>query len=373
MNFWIKSAIQSIFLIVLVGHRNSSAIRVEFHGQSIGWMGISQNTSLRWGIRLIPRIHTNWTFHEKYQVATEASVNAFYVHEANERKIKPYRLWTTLSTSNWEIRLGLQQINFGSAFLLRSLMWFDRIDPRDPLRMTEGVYGLLYRYYVVNNVNLWTWILFGNEKPKGWELFGSDLNHPECGARIQMPLPRGEMALNFHKRKAKVKKAIEDPLISTGSHEEFRVALDGKWDIGPGIWFEECFVHRAIGKEIILKNQHFFTLGADYTFGIGHGLYVLTEHLESVSNEVPFGSGKTTKYVAFMADYPLSLTDRVSCIFFWDWEAQNGYRVFTWQRTTDQWSIYLMVFWNPKELSLPYPQALVWSGKGGQFLVVWHF
>jgi len=54
----------------------------------------------------------------------------------------------------------LQKINFGSATLFRLLMWFDRIDPRDPLKLTDGVYGLLLRYYFHNNTNIWLWGLY---------------------------------------------------------------------------------------------------------------------------------------------------------------------------------------------------------------------
>ena len=64
---------------------------------------------------------------------------------------------------------GLQKINFGSAVLLRPLMWFDSLDPRDPLQLTDGVYAVLLRYYFPNNANLWAWALYGNDSPKGWE------------------------------------------------------------------------------------------------------------------------------------------------------------------------------------------------------------
>jgi len=56
-------------------------------------------------------------------------------------------MWIRLSTKQFELRAGLQKINFGSATLLRPLMWFDKIDPRDPLQLTDGVYALLARYY----------------------------------------------------------------------------------------------------------------------------------------------------------------------------------------------------------------------------------
>ena len=66
------------------------------------------------------------------------------------------------SSDQFELRLGLQKINFGSASMLRPLMWFDQMDPRDPLHLTDGVWGLLARYYFLNNANIWLWGLYGN-------------------------------------------------------------------------------------------------------------------------------------------------------------------------------------------------------------------
>lgn len=62
-----------------------------------------------------------------------------------------FRFSGQLSGRVSELRLGLQKINFGSAQLFRPLMWFDKMDPRDPLQMTDGVWGALYRYYFRNN------------------------------------------------------------------------------------------------------------------------------------------------------------------------------------------------------------------------------
>jgi len=57
-------------------------------------------------------------------------------------KIKPYRVWARYSSRQFEIRLGLQKINFGSATMLRPLMWFDQLDPaiHCSLQMAFGAY-----------------------------------------------------------------------------------------------------------------------------------------------------------------------------------------------------------------------------------------
>ena len=76
--------------------------------------------------------------------------------------------------------------------LLRPLMWFDRIDPNDPLQLTEGVYGLLLKYTFLNNANIWLWGLYGNDDPKGWEAVPTQRKSAEYGGRLQAPFLSGE-------------------------------------------------------------------------------------------------------------------------------------------------------------------------------------
>src|SRR6056297_139890 len=102
-----------------------------------------------------------------------------------DQQISPYRLWAKLSGNQFELRAGLQKINFGSARMIRPLMWFDRMDPKDPLQLTSGVYGLLGRYYFLNNANIWAWALYGNNETKGLEIVPSVKNSFEYGGRVQ--------------------------------------------------------------------------------------------------------------------------------------------------------------------------------------------
>ena len=131
--------------------------------------------------------------HESYRGASLLSVS-------RSGEIRPYRGWVRLALDRFEARLGLQKINFGSAMLLRPLMWFDRLDPSDPLQLTDGVYGLLLKYTFPGNANVWLWGLAGNGDPKGWETVGTKKSSPEFGGRVQVPVPAGEAALSYHHR-----------------------------------------------------------------------------------------------------------------------------------------------------------------------------
>ena len=116
-------------------------------------------------------------------------------------------------------------------------MWFDGLDVRDPLKLTEGVYGILGRYYFHNNANIWLWNLIGNKNPKGFETIGSAQWKPEIGGRFQIPAGPGQLALSTNYRKIDTRNSIQ----TVPEHEilnESRIGLDGKWDLGIGLWFE---------------------------------------------------------------------------------------------------------------------------------------
>ena len=129
----------------------------------------TNNTLPLWmGGRYIPQLNYAFRMPQVRMIDLEASVNTYgnwgvAVGDSNHfsQALKPYRMWARYSSKQFEFRVGLQKINFGSATLLRPLMWFDQIDPRDPLQLTDGVWGIRARYYFMNNANIWLWGLYG--------------------------------------------------------------------------------------------------------------------------------------------------------------------------------------------------------------------
>jgi hypothetical protein len=262
-----------------------------------------------------------------------------------------------------EVRAGLQKVNFGSATLLRPLQWFDRLDPRDPLGMTAGVYGLLGRYYFQNNANLWGWGLVGNDKPKGWEQFGSDKWTPEFGGRAQIPLPRGEAAATYHHRRFPAWTVI--PPSSWHSSED-RIGLDGKWDIGIGVSFEATLSRQSpAGLFGGTKWQRMVTAGLDYTFGFDNGLGLVAEHMVADWPSGLFGSSSTgeQQLSALMLSCPVSLLDNLRGFVYFDWKGRGLYRLVSWQRTYDRWRASVAAFWNP-DVSAGLVGATGTAGKG---------
>ncbi len=344
------------------------------HGQASSWLtSVPERSPVsQAGFRYIPELSIGRTLDSGFAADLDLSLNTYVAgdfatsqHAEYEGKVKPYRGWIRISSNEFEVRAGLQKINFGSATLFRPLMWFDRVDPRDPLQLTDGVYGLLVRYYFLDNANIWFWGLYGNDETKGWEVVPTTKKSTEYGGRIQTPLWAGELGATYHHREADFSNLPGFPSTAGETHTpESRFALDGKWDLGIGAWFEAAIVHDQTDFSS-LKFQRQWTLGADYTFDVGNGLTALTEYFRSDNPNTPFASANGLGFSALSVNYPTGLLDRVSCIVYRDWSDREWYRLMTWQRTYDNWMVYLIGFWNPQIIRLYGAQSLNAAGQTG--------
>lgn len=343
----------------------------DFKGQISAWSSFGDDGQI--GLRYLPEIGISYPLSKEKIFDAEISANlyAYAPYDSmedidNNAEAKLYRTWTRYSSTQYEIRCGLQKINFGPAKLLRSLMWFDDLDPRDPLKLTDGVYALLGRYYFINNANIWLWGLYGNGGLKGLETFETDRDHVEFGGRWQFPAPRGEMAFSFDSRhidKKDWRKKISSD-ISYGI--ENRYAIDGSFDIGPGIWFE------AVASEIKIHSgnslwRRFMTVGADYTFDIGPGIHILYEHfLKSTDSEID-RQDKSYNVSALSIDFSLSALDNINAIGYYNWKEDKSYCYVAWQRAYDNWLINLSIFSNPESAETVY------SGTGALCLISYNY
>jgi hypothetical protein len=379
-----KTGIPIIMVFYLFGLNLVRAQTVGFRGQLSSWITTQPEKSFRSqiGARYIPELSISKTFNDKYTLDGEFSANiyGYGLLDPDENNtwdgdISPYRLWIRFSASRYEVRAGLQKINFGPAAMLRPLMWFDQIDPRDPLQLTEGVYGILGRYYFMNNANIWLWILYGNSNPKGWEVFPSFSDRPEVGGRIQVPAFTGEAGLSFNHRVANLTllDTIPIPLDKTYAHEN-KVGIDGKWDLGVGLWFEGSFIHMDIDRPE-LRSKKIINVGMDYTFGLGNGLNVMGEHIWFHTSEKFFSDGQNISFTALSLRYPLGLFHNLNAIFYYDWDNNALYNFINWGMVWDKISLYLIGYWNPENYELYQTLADVetlYSGRGFQLQFVFN-
>jgi hypothetical protein len=361
---------------------NMFAQHDNFKEQLIGWttVNLKDPFTAQSGVRYIPDFKSETKLTEQLMLNTNISFNLYgnaLTHNLEKTetdfKIKPYRLQIGLETNQLALSAGLQKINFGSASLLRPLMWFDKIDPRDPLQLTDGVYSVLGRYYFLNNANIWFWSLYGNQDRKGWEMFVSNDKKPEVGGRVQLPVLNGEIGFTYHYREGLFKKSFADTLTAREGFCENRYAIDTKVDIGIGLWFEASVTHQNLDFTE-QKYQRLTNLGADYTFGIGNGIGVVAEYFTYKKSEEVFGKGDGIEFVATSINYPINLINNLQAILYYDITNNDYYRFINFSWTYDNWVIYVMGFWNPDNYQIyqNMGNTNLFSGYGAQIMVVFN-
>jgi hypothetical protein len=378
-NYRIYIIILSTFLLYRTG---ADCQKIEFNGQVSGWMTLnnSGSTGFQAGARYIPQLLLNLPVNSSYKFDGEISADLYgnYTIQGDssgytDAIAKFYRLWLRFSGERFEVRAGLQKINFGSASMLRPLMWFDRVDPRDPLKLTAGVYGLLGKYYFGNNANIWLWVLYGNKQTKGWESVPSDPHRPEIGGRVQLPVPSGEIAFSFHNRKALFPDSWQPPLTGTTSFSENRYGLDTKLDLGIGVWVEGTIAQRS--HPDVPDYEKALTLGIDYTFKIGQGLNIMAENMFINTSETLFSTDNNLSLSGLSISLPLSVITRASAIIFYDWKNKGWYNFANISFTFDKIAINLIGFSNPRSFAIfNYDgRANMFAGYGGQIMIVYNY
>lgn len=378
-----KSICLFIFLISTISSlsKEKGEVVLKYKGQFSAYShyNFSNEQVLWFGGRYLPQFNAEYKLNNTHLIDYEASANIFsnIATEKGEMlninaTLKPYRAWVRYSTSQFEIRAGLQKINFGSASMLRPLMWFDQIDPRDPLKLTDGVWGVLGRYYFLNNANIWLWGLYGNENQKGWELYRSAKEKPELGGRIQFPVPLGEAGLSYHHRVADSRN-VADYIPEFAEIQENRIGLDIRIDWTLGTWFESSWVHSS--KNLgTFTNQEIFNLGFDYTFGIGKGLYVAFEQLLMAYDQEPFVFEKPISFSLLSFSYPIGLFDNLSAIMYYDWVNNKAYNFINYQHQFKNINVFIMGYLNPENYNIPTQSSStnLFGGQGIQLMMVWN-
>ena len=211
----------SLFCLMLFfvgeGQAHAEEDWYDFRGEVSGWYIYSRDGSENYcymGARYIPRLTLTKELESGNLLDLDISLNAYIAASScdyeNDNDLELYRLNFRYATNLTETRLGLQKIAFGPAYILRALMWFDNVDPRDPLNLTDGVYALRFIYSALNNARYWAWVLYGNEDPMGYDFLPTADKVPEFGGRLQYPMLAGELAATFHTREVKVPYAIDN-------------------------------------------------------------------------------------------------------------------------------------------------------------------
>ncbi|WMN08026.1 hypothetical protein QYS48_30780 [Marivirga arenosa] len=353
--------------------------QLNWNGQVSAFTNFSPDNqySLFLGGRYIPEINYIHSLDsgKSFDILASVDLNSSILSDPFQGQIyngalNPYRFWARYSGQNYQVRIGLQKIDFGVSTLLRPLQWFNQIDPRDPLALTNGVYGIMGKYYFKNNANIWAWGLYGNEKRRGFDAIATNDKIPEFGGRLQLPILTGEIGLTYHHRKADASNFINESIYQEIAENRF--ALDLKLDWIVGFWVESTYIHKAenLGP---LTNQNLINIGSDYTFGLGNGLTIIAENLLYGSSEEAFSSDYSN-ITAMSLNYPFGFFDSISSLTYYNWDTNSTTFFVNYQHQFNKIIGYLMAYYNPSDFQGIQQNELVnnFSGPGVRLMLVYN-
>lgn len=115
-----------------------------------------------------------------------------------------------------------------------------------------------------------------------------------------------------------------------------------------------------------------YSVGADYTLGVGNGLSVLGEWFVLDNVETPAVPVPDLRLAAFTASYPLGPLNLFTGAYYRDVENRADFRVIEWRHTRDRWRLHVMGFWNPSDVRVfpSGPQTASLAGRGIQVIFV---
>ena len=270
--------------------------------------------------------------------------------------VSSYRYWFRYSNEKIEARIGLQKIVFGTTFMLRTLSWFDTIDPTDPTGQTEGVRALRLRWFPSNDLSLWNWIITNENESVAY------------GGRVEYSNALGEWGATLHRDLSQSIKSIgQVPAQIIG--EDYRVAIDYRFDGIVGLWNESAYFQSEKSKTTM------FTVGADYTLPFAAGILLTTEYM-SVQNRMA-SLAFDHAYFSIMASTPLGMTHDIMLISQVDFEENRNYHYVKWSSTYDYFSLNFILSISPKRStyntdSVTLPLSLAGFGTGLQIMLIYN-
>ena len=277
---------------------------------------------------------------------------------------KPYRQWLRYSSDQIEARLGLQKIAFGPAMVLRSLAWFDTIDPKDPTGQTDAVEAFRLRLFPTSSLALWLWSI------------NNDQDTLSYGGRAELSASIGEWGLTYYQDPTKLGQSVgQFPIFISGPHQ--RAAIDYRYDGYFGFWFEGVGIFADRKQDVELNRFTLFTLGADYTIPVGPGLLIMAETMRINSSSTAKESSTEQTYTALMASLPINMLHQLMFIAQIDWDNSHMYNYLRWGITYDHFSLNFILSISPKRgdyeiAKEDLPKTVAGFGTGLQFMLIYN-
>lgn len=373
----IKTGILIIVALVLC-QLSGLTQKVDFSQKLVPWAALSDQSQnrLALGIVAIPQLEVEKQISPKLKLDAEASVKLSGLQFLNEDQLSysgnllPYRAWLRLSSDQFEFRIGLQKISFGSARTFRPLMWFETMDPRDPLQLSQGSWAALFRYYFPKNANLWLWAIYSSKTPTGWERAPGMPEYPELGGRFQIPIRKSEAAISLHHRKA---------FWENQEIYQNRIGFDVRFDALLSFWFESYYQNESPVTPgfypLTLPNRIVANVGMDYTFPVLDGLLLTYEFFSINQAGKGFLNHQAANFSILNASLKIGNFDRISIISMFNHENFRAFPFFSYQHTFKSFDLSVLAYNLPPELNLVNPQDInnLLIGKVLQVMLIYDF
>ena len=329
-----------LVMILLTGRNLALGQDFSYKGEATIMLSkVEDQEQTDWLLRYLPELKV--AGEEGKHLIWDANVAAYlYAYESQlqekEQGGEVFRAWFRVYDDSTEYRLGLQELSFGPAVLLRTLQWFDTKDALDPTSFTKGVKGALIRISTENNSSYWIWSLYGNEDLYSATRFASDTEKPEFGGRSQFSGDLAEWAITLHQRDVLLNKQE--------SVKENRLGLDLKLDLEyNGLWLESMLIKRDAPYPYPSEARQ-STAGIDYTLDFSDGIVLTLERNwgDAKTEATEFAASQDN--TAFMASIGQRLLDSFSLTLMQTKIPETSVARFDWQRTYDDYIWDLSLF-----------------------------
>jgi len=324
------------------------------HSSFVTDLGYIPMLSLSRDLSINQFVDLEWSYRMQYRMYEEDVVFSS----------KPYRLWLRYSSDQIEARLGLQKIVFGPTMVLRSLAWFDTIDPKDPTGQTDAVKAFRLRLFPTSSLALWLWSI------------NNDQDTLSYGGRAELSTSIGEWGLTYHQDPTELGQNVgQFPIFISGSHR--RAAVDYRYDGYFGFWFEGTGILADSKQDVELNRFTLFTLGADYTIPIGSGLLIMAETMKINGSSTAADSSSEQTYTALMASLPINMLHNLMFIAQIDWDNSYIYNYLRWGITYDHFNLNFIFSISPRRddynMAKEYlPKTVAGFGTGLQFMLIYN-
>lgn len=185
-------------------------------------------------------------------------------------------------------------------------------------------------------------------------------------------MPKGEMGLATNLRAVRIP---ENQIQLPGQENavQYKIGMDGRWDVGPGLWYECSFTgsDRNVGP---FSQLALLTLGSDYTFALGNGLNLTAEHMWAAMGRSITEMDETAAFSALSMSYPINFFNQLRLLSYFDWKHQKPYTFLQYENKLSRGKLQLMAWANPENPVLPGREdMMLFGGLGIQIMYIVHF